>query len=266
MGMARVQDQRAVGKRRAQWDFGEWVNGAKFRGARRVVSEEGRITEDAMGSKGYKGMGMEGPVARWYAKATYKDIAEFQALAKRMAEGLAPGARVLEVAPGPGYFAIELAKLGNYAITGLDVSETFVEIARKNAREAGVAVDFQHGNASRMPFADGSFDLILCRAAFKNFSEPVEALREMRRVLRPGGRAVIIDLRRDTPKEEIDAYVDRMDRGRLNAAFIKFSFRVMLCKRACTRESMGRFVAESGFEKFEIAEAPLGFEVTLWKT
>ena len=107
-----------------------------------------------MTGKGYKGMGMEGPIAKWYAKATHKDIEEFRTLARRMDERLKPGAKVLEVAPGPGYFAIELAKLGTYNITGLDISETFVEIARKNAREAGVEVDFRCGNASGMPFGD----------------------------------------------------------------------------------------------------------------
>src|SRR5579864_9095031 len=66
--------------------------------------------------------------------------------------GLPSGARVLEVAPGPGFFAIELAKLGKYTITGLDISRTFVEIATKNARQAGVTVDFQQGNAAAMPF------------------------------------------------------------------------------------------------------------------
>lgn len=120
-----------------------------------------------MQNKGYKGLGMEGPLAKWYAKTTFKDLEEFKALAKRMSKQLAVGARVLEVAPGPGYFAIELAKIKNFPITGLDISETFVEIARKNAREAGVPVDFRLGNASQLPFADESFDLILCRAAFR---------------------------------------------------------------------------------------------------
>jgi len=218
-----------------------------------------------MEAKGYKGIGMEGPIAKWYAKITHKDIEEFKALARRMAEGLQPGANVLEVAPGPGYFAVELAKLGKYRITGLDISETFVEIARKNAREAGLQIDFQQGNASNMPFAGDSFELILCRAAFKNFSDPIGALREMRRVLKPGGKAVIIDLRKDTPKEEIDAYVDKMHVGKLNSAFIKLSFRTMLLKRAYTRADFERFIAESGFERFEIGEAPVGFETTLFK-
>ena len=218
-----------------------------------------------MQAKGYKGLGMEGLIAKWYAKTTYKDLDEFKALAKRMSEGLAEGARVLEVAPGPGYFAIELAKRGKYKISGLDISETFVEIAQKNAREQGVEIGFRHGNASSMPFEDGIFDLIVCRAAFKNFSEPVGALREMRRTLRSGGKAVVIDLRKDTPREEIDAYVDNMHVGALNSAFIKLTFRTMLLKRAYTREDFERFIAESGFEKWGIAEAAVGFEITLVK-
>ena len=217
-----------------------------------------------MQAKGYKGLGMEGPIARWYAKTTHRDLDEFKALARRMSEDLTDGASVLELAPGPGYFAIELAKLGNYRITGLDISETFVEIERKNARDAGVQVDFRLGNASRMPFADESFDRILCRAAFKNFSEPAEAMQEMHRVLRPGGRAVIIDLRKDASRGEIDAYVDGMKVGKWNTAFIKLSLRALL-KRAYRREDFERFIVRSGFGRSEIADAPVGFEVTLRK-
>jgi len=218
-----------------------------------------------MQSKAYRGVGMEGPIARWYAKITQRDIEDFRALARRMSEGLRPGAKVLEVAPGPGYFAIELAKLGNYDITGIDISETFVEIARSNAEGAGVKIDFQLGNASSMPFADDSFDLILCRAAFKNFTAPVGALREMRRVLKPGSKALIIDLRKDTPKQEIDRHVDKMRVGRWNSVFIKFTFRAVLLKRAYTRADFEQFIARSGFQKFQVAEAPLGFEITLLK-
>jgi ubiquinone/menaquinone biosynthesis C-methylase UbiE len=218
-----------------------------------------------MQTKGYKGLGMEGRVAKWYAKNTRKDLDEFKALAKRMSASLAAGVSVLEVAPGPGYFSIELAKLGKYEITGLDISETFVELARNNARLEGVEVDFRHGNVSQMPFQDESFDLIVCRAAFKNFSEPVAALREMQRVLRSGGKALIIDLRRDAPKETINEYVDKMNMGAVNSMVTKLTFRLMLLKRAYTRDEFERFIAESGFKKFEIQETPIGLEVWLVK-
>ncbi|MGC1967727.1 MAG: class I SAM-dependent methyltransferase [Candidatus Acidiferrales bacterium] len=218
-----------------------------------------------MQPKGYKGLGMEGRVAKWYATNTRKDLDEFKALAKRVSANLAAGASVLEVAPGPGYFSIELAKLGKYKITGLDISKTFVELARTNAREDNVEVDFQRGNASQMPFQDDSFDLIACRAAFKNFTEPVQALQEMRRVLHPGGKTLIIDLRRDASKQTIDAYVNKMNIGAVNSVVTKLTFRLMLLKRAYTRDEFERFIVESGIGKSEIQETPIGLEIWLLK-
>ena len=218
-----------------------------------------------MQTKGYKGLGMEGQVAKWYAKNTRKDLDEFKALAKRISANLHEGSSVLEVAPGPGYFAIELAKAGKYKITGLDISKTFVELARRNGSDESVEVDFRHGNASQMPFQDCSFDLIVCRAAFKNFAEPVAALKEMRRVLRSVGKALIIDLRRDAPKETIDEYVDKMNMGAINSVVTKLTFRLMLLKRAYTRDEFNQFISESGFENFDIQEVPIGFEIWLSK-
>ncbi len=134
--------------------------------------------------------------------------------AQGVAAQLPSGSHVLEVAPGPGYFAVELAKLGSYHIVGLDISQTFVRIATDNAKRAGVDVEFRQGNASSMPFDSGSFDFVYCRAAFKNFSEPVRAINEMHRVLKPGGKAVIVDLRKDASASEIDAAVAEMGLGR----------------------------------------------------
>src|SRR6516162_7618383 len=121
---------------------------------------------EAIAQKAWKGMGMEGAIAKWYTRTRSKDMEDFRREASRLAGRLPSGAKVLEVAPGPGFFSIELAKLGKYAITGVDISRTLVEIATKNARDAGVSVDFQWGNASALPFADNSFDLIYCSAAF----------------------------------------------------------------------------------------------------
>src|SRR5690242_11289646 len=150
---------------------------------------ESPMTYFESAAKPYVGMGMEGAVARWYASLTRKSLAEFTALAERVSERLHSGDRVLEVAPGPGYFAIELAKLGDYRISGVDISSTFVEIARANAEEENVTVDFRQGNAAILPFPDATFDFLLCRAAFKNFTRPLAALQEMYRVLKPGGEA-----------------------------------------------------------------------------
>ncbi|MBV9498160.1 MAG: class I SAM-dependent methyltransferase [Acidobacteriaceae bacterium] len=216
-------------------------------------------------AKPYKGLGMEGPIARWYASLTGKGLQEFKSLASRIATRLRRGSSVLEVAPGPGYFAVELRKMGDYRVTGLDISETFVEIARANAARAGVAVNFRHGNASNMPFDNDAFDFLFCRAAFKNFAEPLRALEEMHRVLKPGGTALIIDLRRDASKESISQGIDAMELGAVNSIITKLTFRFMLLKRAYTRLEFEQFLAQTKFQEIEIQESPIGLELWLTK-
>ena len=109
--------------------------------------------------KAYKRLAMEGLVARWYSSNTGKNIEEFKKAAQDTAHRVPSGNDVLEVAPGPGFLAIELAKLGSYRIVGLDISKSFVRIATENATNAGVEVTFREGNASSMPFESNSFDL-----------------------------------------------------------------------------------------------------------
>lgn len=220
-----------------------------------------RLSQD----KGYKGMGMEGRIATWYAKNTANDRAEFQAQAERVARAIRPGSRILEVAPGPGYLAIEIARRGQYAITGLDISKTFVEIAAANARKASVEIDFQQGNAAAMPFADETFDLILCRAAFKNFSQPLEALNEMHRVLRPQGSALIIDLRKDASMDDISAYIKDANVGWANSLIYKVTFRYLLIPRAYSRRQFIEMAASSRFGAADISASGIGFEITLRK-
>src|ERR1700682_4589377 len=140
-------------------------------------------TVSSKAQKGYKGIAMEGFIATWYAQNTRSRIEEQRELAYRIAERVPVGGRVLEVAPGPGYLSIELAKLGKCQVTGLDISESFVKIERQNAAAAGVKVDFNHGDATSMPFEADTFDFAVCVAAFKNFTQPTLALNEFHRVL-----------------------------------------------------------------------------------
>src|SRR4051794_7165346 len=94
--------------------------------------------------KRYGGIQMEGPIATWYARTT-RDRRDYPITARAIAAQLPDGGDVLEVAPGPGYMAIELARLrGGYHINGLDISRSFVRIATENAHNAGVEIDFQH--------------------------------------------------------------------------------------------------------------------------
>jgi ubiquinone/menaquinone biosynthesis C-methylase UbiE len=212
--------------------------------------------------KAYKGMGMEGGVARWYDRTTRRDMPEFRALAGRIA-GIVPAAgKVLEVAPGPGFLSIEMARRG-LNVRAVDISRTFVEIARRNAAAEGVEVRFGLGNASALPVESGSVDFVVCRAAFKNFNEPVKALAEMRRVLRPGGSALVIDLRRDARMDEIGKYVDGLGVSWLNRVCMRFTFRNMLIKRAYRLDEMRQMALEAGWPEPAIESSPIGFEAWL---
>jgi len=216
-------------------------------------------------TKGYKGQGMEGWIARWYARTRQKDMQQFRDEATAVAQNLAPGSRVLEVAPGPGFFAIELAKLGDFVITGLEISQTFVEMAAANAHQAGANVNFQLGNASAMPFADESFDFVYCSAAFKNFSEPVKALDEMHRVLRPAGEALIVDLNKQVPMEDVRDYVKQSGRSGIDAWMTNLTFKHMLIKRAYTNEQFAQMARQSRFGACKVDLVPMALEVRLIK-
>ncbi|HXZ85649.1 MAG TPA: class I SAM-dependent methyltransferase [Myxococcota bacterium] len=214
-------------------------------------------------AKAYKGIGMEGVIASWYARNTKGDSRGYGRIARAVAAQLRPGSRVLEVAPGPGYLAIELAKLGDFRVCGLDISRSFVRMARENARAAGVAVDFRLGDAAHLPFGDGEFDFVLCRAAFKNFADPLGALQEMHRVLAPGGKASIFDLRRDASREAIEREVAAMQLSPWNRWLTNWTFRHMLLKRAYGDDELVRMCAQSRFGKGEIRDDGIGFELRL---
>jgi ubiquinone/menaquinone biosynthesis C-methylase UbiE len=216
-------------------------------------------------TKAYKGLPMEGMIATWYAKTTLKDLKRHKLMAKQLAQKFPVNGKVLEIAPGPGYFCIELAKLGNYQITGLDISKSFVEIARKNAKEAGLEIEFREGNASDMPFADESFDFIFCQAAFKNFSEPVQAIAEMYRVLRAGGVAVISDLRSDASPEGIEREIKGMGLNRFNEFMVRWAFKNMLLKSAYSIAEMESMIAQTLFGEGQFEISDIGFQVWLEK-
>jgi ubiquinone/menaquinone biosynthesis C-methylase UbiE len=215
--------------------------------------------------KPYRGLPMEGFIARWYDRNMARNPGRFLATARAVAARVPAGGRILEVAPGPGYLSIEIAKYGPYWLTGLDVSRSFVGIARENAAHAGVAIDFRHGDAAHMPFPDGSFDYVVCVAAFKNFSDPGGALAESHRVLAAGGQASIHDLRKEASRREIDRELAGMDLSVLSAALTRWIFHHVLLKSAYPRAAVEGLAAESPFRGGEIVPEGIGFELRLRK-
>ncbi|MFN8468386.1 MAG: class I SAM-dependent methyltransferase [Caldilineaceae bacterium] len=215
-------------------------------------------------AKAYKGMAMEGPIAKWYAKIRNNDPHHHE-MCEKIKAIVPSGGRILEVAPGPGYLAIELAQLHKYDVLGLDISHSFVEIAAANAKATGVAIDFRQGNASAMPFAANTFDFVVCVAAFKNFTEPVAAIREMYRVLMPGGVALINDLRGDASQADVDAMVEGMQINAVNKFMTRLTFRHMLLKNAYTAAQIQQMVAQTEFRQARIEQDMVSMNIWLEK-
>jgi ubiquinone/menaquinone biosynthesis C-methylase UbiE len=213
-----------------------------------------------------KDIGIEGITARWYDNNTRKHrLAEMKAYAKEVAKHIQDGCSVLEIAPGPGYLAIELAKLGKFKIIGLDISKDFVHIARRNAKEVGVEVEFRQGSVADIPFPDNTFDFIICTAAFKNFKEPFKALSQMYRVLRSGGAALIIDMNRNASNQQIEDYTKNMGAKGVDKLFMKLIFKYFLRNGAYTKDEFTNLISKTAFKGYDIKEEGIGFYIYLKK-
>jgi ubiquinone/menaquinone biosynthesis C-methylase UbiE len=210
----------------------------------------------------FKDLGIEGAQAKYYDKMSREHrIGELKEEAKEVAKHIKDGDSVLEVASGPGYLSIELAKLGKYKITGIDISKDFVAIATSNAKEAGVEIDFQQGNASCMPFPEDYFGCIFCVLSFKNFKEPLNCLNEFYRVLKPGGAALIMDLNRNASMSAMKTFVKGFGLKGINATLAGIIQR----NGAYTRKEFEIFISRTEFKEYDIRDSNMGFSIYLKK-
>jgi ubiquinone/menaquinone biosynthesis C-methylase UbiE len=212
-----------------------------------------------------KDLGITGPFTRWYDKNTRENrIEEMREYANEVKKHLTDNAKVLEVAPGPGYFSIELAKMGNYNITGMDISADFVEICKTNAKRENISVNFLQGNVSKMPFEDNTFNFIFCSAAFKNFKKPVTALSEMYRVLKNDGIVLIVDMNHDVSKETLNEASAKSSKPGFERWFMKMTFKG-LCNAAYSKDELENIIKQTSFNKNEIKEGGISFYIYLYK-
>jgi len=112
--------------------------------------------------------------------------------------GVTSESRVLDVAAGTGATALFLAEQFGCQVVGLEYGPELVARANQAAENAGLGgrVRFQQGDAEKLPFDDGSFDVILCECAYCTFPNKAAAASEFERVLRRGGRLALSDLTR----------------------------------------------------------------------
>ena len=106
------------------------------------------------------------------------------------------GKKVLDIACGTGDFSIAIAKKTNASVTGLDLSEGMLKVMDEKVKKEGLQdrIGTLQGDCENLPFEDNSFDCVTIGFGIRNFEHREKALREILRVLRPGGKLIILEL------------------------------------------------------------------------
>ena len=114
-------------------------------------------------------------------------------VAERLRDALTAGTRTLDVACGTGDLSLTLAEAGQTRVTGVDFCRPMLEIARQKAASLEREIPFVEGDALKLPFAAESFDVASIAFGLRNLASVEGGLRELFRVLRPGGRVAILE-------------------------------------------------------------------------
>ncbi len=133
--------------------------------------------------------------ARWRASTLGSITERVESNVVFALAGPLAGKRVLDVGTGDGTYAIEAATRGALA-TALDSEQQMLDAARARAEERGHSITLRRGRAEELPFDDASFDVVLAVTVLCFVPEATTAVREMARVLVPGGRLLLGELGR----------------------------------------------------------------------
>jgi ubiquinone/menaquinone biosynthesis C-methylase UbiE len=160
----------------------------------------------------------KGPMDGWIARAydqgvqsAFRDV--FPALVEESLAGMEGVRRGLDVGCGPGQFTILLAeRLPAAEIWGIDLAPTMIELARRHASASAAArrLHFEVADVARLPVPDEHFDAVVSSGSIKHWPDQVGALREIHRVLAPGGKVFLGEMNRLAPPEAIAAQRTRL--------------------------------------------------------
>lgn len=167
------------------------------------------------------------------------------------------GEDLLEIGPGPGYVGLELAKkLNSQSLTGCEISPAMLKLAQINAKEYGIDARYIQGNGMEMPFPDESFDSVISNGSLHEWESPIHVFNEIYRVLRPGGRYCITDLRRDIsplktmmiyfltrPKEIRPGFITSLDASYILVEIIELLRNSKLSSASVKKDFLGLCIA-----------------------
>ncbi len=155
---------------------------------------------------------------------------------------------VLDVACGPGLVACAFARHAAQ-VTGIDITEAMIEQARLRQAEQGQHdLHWQVGNAVPLPFADGTFSLVVTRYSFHHFQEPVSALAEMIRVCRPGGRVMVADVAMKPECSEAFDGIERLRDSSHTHALTEPEFEELFCGSGLELSGRGSYPVDIELE------------------
>ena len=160
----------------------------------------------------------KGPMDGWIARAydqgvqtAFRDV--LPALVEDLFADIAGVRRGLDVGCGPGQFTILIAeRVPGAEIWGIDLAPTMIALARRHAAASSAAarLHFEVADVAQLPFPDGQFDAVLSSGSIKHWPDQLGGLREIHRVLAPGGRTFIGEMNRAAPPEAIAAQRTRL--------------------------------------------------------
>ena len=135
--------------------------------------------------------------AEYFAEIEERRYATHYHLAELFASLAGSSGKLLEVGCGIGVDSIQLAKAG-FDVTAVDLTENALAVAREYATHAGVTIDFRRANAENLDFPDATFDVVYSFGVLHHTPDIEQAVSEVHRVLKPGGKALIMLYARDS--------------------------------------------------------------------